>query len=89
MHCQRAISVSAYPAEHCEPPQRNRPQVGDACELPSVVGAERGAPPEPTEAPPGLGHGRRYASHAAIAASGGDKKLLGNGGPLAIVAKQS
>jgi hypothetical protein len=39
MSCQRASSVSAYPAEHCERLQRNRPQVRDARELPSVVGA--------------------------------------------------
>jgi hypothetical protein len=30
MPCQRASSVSAYPAEHCERPQRNRPQVREA-----------------------------------------------------------
>jgi hypothetical protein len=39
MPCQRASSVSAYPGEHCEGPQRNRPQVRDARELQSVVGA--------------------------------------------------
>jgi hypothetical protein len=39
MSRQRASSVSAYTAEHCERPQRNRPQARDARELPSVVGA--------------------------------------------------